>query len=64
MQFRRSDYDVTNTVQVSSVASVRKAVEDLFHQTWPGASNDRLTQAFADFEVMAELDAVVEALAG
>ena len=29
MQFRRSDYDVTNTVQVSSVASVRKAVEEL-----------------------------------
>jgi hypothetical protein len=50
MQFRRSDYDVTNTVQVSSVAAVRKAVEDLFHQTWPGTSTDRLTQAFADFE--------------
>jgi hypothetical protein len=50
MQFRRSDYDVTNTVQVSSVAAVRKAVEDLFHQTWPGTSTDRLTQAFGDFE--------------
>ena len=50
MQFRRSDYDVTNTVQVSSVAAVRKAVEDLFHQTWPGTNTDRLTQAFADFE--------------
>jgi len=50
MQFRRSDYDVTNTVQVSSVAAVRKAVEDLFHQTWPGTNTDRLTQAFGDFE--------------
>ncbi len=50
MQFRRSDYDVTNTVQVSSVASVRKAVEELFHQTWPGANSERLTTAFADFE--------------
>ncbi len=50
MQFRRSDYDVTNTVQVSSVASVRKAVEELFNQTWPGASTERLTTAFADFE--------------
>ena len=50
MQFRRSDFDVTNTVQVSSVAAVRKAVEELFQQTWPGANSDRLTQAFADFE--------------
>ena len=50
MQYRRSDYDVTNTVQVSSVASVRKAVEELFSQTWPGASIERLTTAFADFE--------------
>jgi hypothetical protein len=50
MQFRRSDFDVTNTVQVSSVAAVRKAVEELFHQTWPGTGTDRLTQAFTDFE--------------
>ena len=50
MQFRRSDYDVTNTVQVSSVASVRKAVEELFQQTWPAANSERLTTAFADFE--------------
>ena len=50
MQFRRSDFDVTNTVQVSSVASVLKAVEELFQQTWPGANSDRLTQAFGDFE--------------
>jgi hypothetical protein len=50
MQFRRSDYDVTNTVQVSSVASVRNAVEELFKQTWPGVGIDRLGQAFTDFE--------------
>ena len=50
MQFRRSDYDVTNTVQVSSPTSVRHAVEELFRQTWPGASLDRLGQAFTDFE--------------
>jgi hypothetical protein len=50
MQFRRSDYDVTNTVQVSSVASVRKAVEELFQQTWPGGDVARLAQAFTDFE--------------
>jgi hypothetical protein len=50
MQYRRSDYDVTNTVQVSSPTSVRNAVEELFRQTWPGASFDRVAQAFADFE--------------
>ncbi|MGI9246010.1 MAG: hypothetical protein ACR2I8_04805 [Steroidobacteraceae bacterium] len=50
MQFRRSDYDVTNTVQVSSVAGVRVAAEELFRQTWPGHPLDRLSQAFADFE--------------
>ncbi len=50
MQSRRSDYDVTNTVQVSSVASVRQAVEGLFKQTWPGIGVERLGQVFADFE--------------
>ena len=50
MQFRRSDYDVTNTVQVSSVASVRQAVEELFTQTWPGATTRPADAAFADFE--------------
>jgi hypothetical protein len=50
MQFRRNDFDVTNTVQVSSVASVRHAVEELCRQTWPGQQFDRLGQAFVDFE--------------
>jgi hypothetical protein len=50
MQYRRSDYDVTNTVQVSSVAAVRRAVEELYAQTWPGAPVARLSTAFADFE--------------
>jgi hypothetical protein len=50
MQFRRNDYDVTNTVQVSSVASVHGAVEALFQQTWPGISAAPLEQAFTDFE--------------
>ena len=50
MQYRRSDYDVTNTVQVSSVASVRRAVEDLYVRTWPNGPVDRLGAAFADFE--------------
>jgi len=50
MQFRRSDYDVTNTVQVSSVAAVRRAVEELYSRTWPGAPLDKLGTAFTDFD--------------
>jgi len=50
MQYRRSDYDVTNTVQVSSVASVRRAVEELYTHTWPAGQVDKLATAFADFE--------------
>ncbi|HEU4531733.1 MAG TPA: hypothetical protein VFR59_11140 [Steroidobacteraceae bacterium] len=47
---RRNDYDVTDTVQVSSSAAVCEAVEVLFHATWTGASFERLGQAFEDFE--------------
>lgn len=47
---RRNDYDVSNTVQVSSVAAVSEAVEQLFRASWPGASFDRIGQAFEDFE--------------
>jgi hypothetical protein len=50
MQYRRSDYDVTNTVQVSSVTAVRRAVEELFTQTWPTGHFDRVAAAFGDFE--------------
>ncbi len=50
MQFRRSDYDVTNTVQVSSVAAVRRAIEELYSRTWPGAPLDKLGTAFTDFD--------------
>jgi hypothetical protein len=50
MKFRRSDYDVTNTVQVSSVSAVLRAMEELISHTWPGARIDRLASAFADFE--------------
>jgi hypothetical protein len=50
MQDRRNDFDVTNTVQVSSPAAVRDAVHDLFAEAFPGASFDRLWLAFYDFE--------------
>jgi hypothetical protein len=47
---RRSDFDVTNTVQVSSVAAVREAVQALFERSYPNASFDPLWMAFLDFE--------------
>lgn len=49
-QDRRTDYDVTNTVQVSQPATVRDAVHELFSDTFPGASFDKLWLAFHDFE--------------
>lgn len=48
-QDRRNDYDVTNTVQVSDPVAVRNAVSDLFTETFPGASFDKLWLAFYDF---------------
>src|ERR1700693_2505985 len=47
---RRNDYDVTNTVQVSSTASVAAAVRELFAATWPGESFDRVAVAFDEFD--------------
>jgi hypothetical protein len=49
-QDRRNDYDVTNTVRVSSPAAVRAAVNELFSKTFPGASFDKMWLAFYDFE--------------
>jgi hypothetical protein len=47
---RRSDFDVTNSVQVSSPRAVLAAVETLYRPTWPGMSLDPLARAFAHFE--------------
>lgn len=49
---RRSDFDVTNTVQVSSPAAVRMAIAQLFGQVWPRAQLDALDASFARFEDM------------
>lgn len=46
---RRSEYDVTDTVQVSSPAAVRDAVHELFQQTYPAGAFDVLWVAFHDF---------------
>jgi hypothetical protein len=50
LQDRRNDYDVTNTVQVSSPAKVRAAVKDLFSALYPSASFDAVWLAFHDFD--------------
>lgn len=49
-QDRRNDYDVSNTVQVSSPAAVRGAVHKIFTDSFPGAALDKLWIAFYDFE--------------
>src|SRR5687767_10305018 len=50
LQDRRNDYDVTNTVQVSSSRHVRAAVGDLFAALYPSNSFDSVWMAFHDFE--------------
>jgi hypothetical protein len=47
---RRNDYDVTNSVQVSSTAAVTGAVRALFASVWPGESFDRVALAFEHFD--------------
>jgi hypothetical protein len=47
---RRNDYDVTNTIQVSSTAAVTGAVRDLFARAWPGEAFDRIAVAFDEFD--------------
>ena len=47
---RRNDYDVTNTVQVSSTEAVQSEVGKLFASTWPGESFDQVVAAFDAFD--------------
>jgi hypothetical protein len=47
---RRSDFDVTNSVQVSSPQAVFAAVEGLCRPTWPELSLEPLARAFTHFE--------------
>lgn len=49
---RRSDYDVTNTVQVSSPVAVRLAIAQLFGEYWPRVPLDAIDASFARFEQM------------
>ena len=52
MSARRNDFDVTNTVQVSSTQAVQAAVEALVRPTWPDAPHGELAQAFEHFEAV------------
>jgi hypothetical protein len=47
---RRNDYDVTNSVQVSSTAAVTAAVRELFTAAFPGESFDRVATSFEEFD--------------
>jgi hypothetical protein len=49
---RRSDYDITNTVRVSSPQEVLQAVGQLFVSIWPQMQMAPLERAFADFDAM------------
>lgn len=53
-QVRRFDYDVTNTVNVSSIDAVRTATREILWQVWPNASFDELWLAFHDFQLLFE----------
>ena len=48
--FRRNDYDVTNSVQVSSTAACVSAVRQLFNATWPRESFEPVERAFEGFD--------------
>jgi len=46
---RRNDFDVTNTVEVSSVDAVRDEVQMLFQSAYPNSAFDSIWMAFHDF---------------
>jgi hypothetical protein len=50
--YRRSNYDVTDTVQVSSPTAVRAAVLELYAAAWPGADLTTLGRAVDDFTAL------------
>ena len=50
--FRRNDYDVTNSVQVSSTLAVCAAVRKMFVALWPREPFDKVEQAFDDFDTL------------
>jgi hypothetical protein len=49
---RRSDYDITNTVRVSSPREVARAVEQLLVSEWPQLRLQGVERAFTDFDLL------------
>jgi len=49
---RRSDYDITNTVRVSSPAEVLRAVRQLLVSVWPNLQLAPVQRAFDDFDAL------------
>ncbi|HTP40582.1 MAG TPA: HD domain-containing protein [Steroidobacteraceae bacterium] len=49
---RRSDYDITDTVQVSSPRAVLRAVGQLLASAWPTLDQRPLERAFTDFDLL------------
>jgi hypothetical protein len=49
---RRSDYDVTNSVRVSSPSDVRHAVDHLLRSVWPKLELAPVHRAFEDFDTL------------
>jgi hypothetical protein len=49
---RRSDFDITNTVRVSSAGAVMQAVGHLLVSSWPDINTKPVERAFHDFEQM------------
>src|ERR1700733_12470509 len=47
---RRNDFDVANSVQVSSTAAVSTAVRELFTTAWAAEHFDKVAVAFEDFD--------------
>jgi hypothetical protein len=50
LRARRSDHDVTNTVQVSAWRAVWEAVHDIFVSLYPAGKHHVLRRAFQDFD--------------
>jgi hypothetical protein len=49
---RRNDFDVTNTVQVSSTSAVCEAVRALVAAQWPGQPFEPIARAFETFDAL------------
>ena len=54
MKSRRSDYDVSNTIQVTSSLAVRDAVCDIFKSCYPHADDSIIRHAFETFKDLFE----------